>query len=269
MRTLTKLTLMASAALLTACATARTTQEQALAENLAQRASIVPASADERQAIRSQDLLTQAAFWAEAHELNPGDREAAVELSRVLRSLGQTQRAATVARQAMALFPQDADLQLAYGTALTESGRGAAAIESLTRVNTARPGNWQVLNILGVAYEQAGLRQQSRQKYAEALQLAPEEPSILSNLALSYAFDGEAERAESLLREAMARPAAPATVRQNLALVIALQGRFEEAEAMARVDVSPQTAEANMAYVRAMLTTGRRWDVIRDDSGAP
>ena len=112
------------------------------------------------------------------------------------------------------------------------------------------------------------MRQQSRQKYTEALQLAPGDPSILSNLALSYAFDGEADRAESLLREAMAHPTATATVRQNLALVIALQGRFEEAEAMARIDVSPQTAEANMAYVRAMLTTGRRWDAIRDDSGA-
>ena len=90
----------------------------------------------------------------------------------------------------------------------------------------------------------------------------------MSNLALSYAFDGDAAQAERLLREAMARPTAAATVRQNLALVIALQGRFDEAEAMARVDVSPQTAEANMAYVRAMLTSGRRWDAIRDDSGA-
>lgn len=268
MRTLTKITLMASISLLTACATARTDQEQALAEDLTQRASIVPASAAEREAIRSQDLLTQAAFWAEAHELNPGDREAAVELSRVLRNLGQTQRAAAVARQSMALFPQDIDLQLAYGTAMTDAGRGAAAIESLTRVTTARPDDWHVMNILGVAYEQAGLRQQSRQKYIEALQLAPGEPSIMSNLALSYAFDGDAAQAERLLREAMARPTAAATVRQNLALVIALQGRFDEAEAMARVDVSPQTAEANMAYVRAMLTSGRRWDAIRDDSGA-
>jgi Flp pilus assembly protein TadD len=269
MRVVSKISLMAAAFSLAACATSRTPEEQALAQDLTDRGSIVPASQQEREAIRSQDLLTQAAFWAEAHELNPADREAAIELSRVLRRIGQSQRAATVARQAMALYPDDIDLHYVYGAALTEGGRGAVAIESLSRVSAARPTDWRVFNILGVAYEQAGMRPQSREQYRQALALAPGEAAVLSNLALSFAFDGDAAQAERLLREAMARPQADATVRQNLALVIALQGRFDEAEAMARVDVSPQTAEANMAYVRAMLTTGRRWDAIRDDSGAP
>lgn len=258
------LALLAASAV-SACATSRTAEEQELASAMEARASIVPAGVAEREAIRTQDLLTQAAFWAEQHELNPGDREAAIEFVRVLRNLGNHQRAAEVARQSMALYPDDADLLHLYGTSMTTLGRGGAAIEPLSRARAARPGDWRIVNALGVAYEVAGLSEEARNRFREALQIAPGEPAILSNLALSHAMNGEAERAETMLREAIARPGAGPQVRQNLALVIALQGRFDEAERLARTDVSAETAEANMAYVRAMLTTQRRWDAIRGD----
>lgn len=250
---------------LAACATSRTAEEQELATAMEARATIVPAGQAERQAIRTQDLLTQAAFWAEQHDLNPGDREAAVEFVRVLRALGNDQRAAEVARQSMALYPDDPDLLYLYGVSLTTSGRGGAAIEPLSRARAARPGDWRIANALGVAYEVAGLSEEARNRFREALSVAPGEASILSNLALSYAMNGEAEHAERMLREAIAQPGAGAQVRQNLALVIALQGRFDEAERLARTDVSEETAEANMAYVRSMLTTQRRWDALRGD----
>ncbi|MEN0653599.1 MULTISPECIES: tetratricopeptide repeat protein [Hyphobacterium] len=252
-------------AALSACATSRTAEEQELATAMEARATIVPAGQAERQAIRTQDLLTQAAFWAEQHDLNPGDREAAIEFVRILRALGNEQRASDVARQSMALYPDDADLLYLYGLSLTTSGRGGTAIEPLSRARAARPGDWRIINALGVAYEVAGLSEEARNRFREALAIAPGEAAILSNLALSYAMGGQAEQAEIMLREAIARPGAGAQVRQNLALVIALQGRFDEAERLARTDVSVETAEANMAYVRSMLTTQRRWDAIRGD----
>ena len=251
-----------------ACATSRTAQEQEMADAMEARGSIVPAGQAERQAIRTQDLLTQAAFWAEQHDLSPGDREAAVEFVRVLRTLGNNARAAEVARQSMALFPDDADLLYLYGIAQTTLGRGGAAIEPLSRARAARPGDWRIINALGVAYEVAGLTDEARSRFREALAIAPGEAAILSNLALSYAMGGQAEQAETMLREAIARPGAGAQVRQNLALVIALQGRFDEAERLARTDVSTETAEANMAYVRSMLTTQRRWDALRGGGGS-
>jgi Flp pilus assembly protein TadD len=254
---------------LTACATSRTAGEDEVAAGLSARASIVPSTQAEREAIRSQDLLSQAAFWAEAHELNPADREAAIELSTVLRRLGSTRQAEETARQAMALFPNDPDILFAYGTAMIAEGRGMAAIEPLARAEAARPDDWRIKNALGVAYESAGMPEEARTRFRSALNAAPTEPSILSNLALSYAMAGDPEQAETLLRDAIGRPGAGATIRQNLALVIALQGRFDEAETMARVDVSPAMAESNLAYVRAMLTSQRRWDAIRGDDGAP
>tara|TARA_R110000868_G_scaffold53744_7_gene168672 strand:+ start:13172 stop:14017 length:846 start_codon:yes stop_codon:yes gene_type:complete len=250
---------------LSACATtSRTPDEEALAASLDAR-NIVPSSDQERAAIRSQDILTQATFWAEAHELNPSDLEAAYELANALRQLGNTQRAIEIAQQSLALHPGSPELLLAYGTALTATGRGSRATESLHRAAQADPGNWHILNTLGVAYEQGGQSDQARQYFRQALTLSPGEPAIMSNLALSYALSGEAETAENMLREAMIRPGAEAAIRQNLALVVALQGRFDEAETIARMDVTPQMAQANMTYVRSMLTSRRRYDSLRAD----
>ncbi|MFN3835217.1 MAG: tetratricopeptide repeat protein [Glycocaulis sp.] len=258
--------MIAASASLAACATTaprQTPQEAALSLNLQSR-SLVPATADERAAIGRQDLLTQAAFWAEAYDLNPADREAAASLSRVLRQLGSGPRAIDVARQALALYPDDTELLTAYGMALTSEGRGQQAIESLTRVSQARPDDWRVINALGVALEQAGRATSARARFHEAMTLAPHEPSIVSNLALSYALAGEPGQAEPLLRRAMENDLATPQVRQNLALVLALQGRFDEAERVALIDSTPDMAAANMDYVRSMMTSPRRWDSLTE-----
>ena len=256
-------TCLVSATALVGCATttAPTEQELALRAEL-DATSIVPATRAERDAVRSQDLLTQAAFWAEAYELNPSDREASLELAIILRHIGNPARSAEVARQALALYPDHGELLFAYGTAMAANGRGAAAIEPLTRASQSDPTDWRMLNALGVALEQAGQSDRAQSTLRDAMRFAPGEPSVMSNLAMSYALSGEAGTAERLLREAMIRPGADSTVRQNLALVMALQGRFDEAEDMARVDVSPEMAEANMAYIRSMLTSQRRYDAV-------
>ena len=226
---------------------------------------IVPASAEQREAIKTQDLLTQATFWAEVYDINPSDAEAALELSNVLRQMGNISRSGEIAQQALVQHPQNPGLLLAFGSALAASGWGEHAIEPLQRAVQLDSNNWQIHNTLGVSLEQTGQDEAARYNFAEALRLSPGEPAVLSNLALSYALSGNPEIAENMLREAMIRPGADATIRQNLALVIALQGRFDEAEDMARIDVTPLMAEANMDYIRSMLTSQRRYDSVIAD----
>jgi len=251
---------------MSACATsaelARTPQEDALAERMQSR-SIVPATAEERNAVRNQDLLAQAAFWAEAYDLNPGDREAAYELSNILRRLGGAQRAAEIARQALALYPEDAGLLTSYGMALTASGAGAQAVEPLSRAIMHEPSDWRLTNALGVALEQAGRPDRARTRFAEAVALAPGEPAVLNNLALNRMLGGDPEEAERILRRAMDIDHAGPQVRQNLALALALQGRFSEAEDVALLDSTPEMAEANLGYVRALMSNNRNWDSLR------
>lgn len=238
-------------------------QEEAVAEALESR-SIAPATEGERAAIENQDLLTQAAFWAEAYELNPADREAAFKLSSVLRQLNSAPRAAEIARQALALYPDDAELQTAFGLALTAAGQGAQAVEPLSRAHRNTPDDWRILNALGVALDQSGRSERARSRFEDALRLSGGEPSVLNNLALSVMLDGDPERAEALLRRAADSETAGPEIRQNLALALALQGRFDEAETIALVDSTPEMAERNLDYVRALMSSGRSYDRLRE-----
>ena len=260
------LAILALSLSLGACATsgelAPTPEEQALSEELQAR-SIVPASAAEREAIVHQDLLTQAAFWAEAFELNPGDADAALNLSNVLRQLNNAERAGEVARQALALHPENIDLQAAYGLAMTSAGRGSLAVEPLTRATRSRPDNWTWINALGVALEQSGRSGAARTQFEQALLLSGGAPGPLNNLALSQMLSGSPEQAETLLRRAMDQNTANAQIRQNLALALALQGQFAEAQSIALIDATPEMARANMDYVRSMMNSTRRYDSLR------
>jgi Flp pilus assembly protein TadD len=251
----------------TACATSSelqpTEQEVALAADMQSR-TIVPATAQERAAIENQDLLTQAAFWAEAHQMNPADKEAAFKLSDVLRTLNNFERAAEVARQALALYPEDGPLLSAYGMALTGMGQGQSAIEPLSRALRVDPQNWRLANALGVALEQTGRADRARLQFEQALVLSGGEATVLNNLALSHMLAGDPERAESLLRRASDLNEAGPEVRQNLALALALQGRFDEAESHALVDVTPEMAEASLAYIRDLMSSGRSYDRLRE-----
>jgi Flp pilus assembly protein TadD len=54
-------------------------------------------------------------------------------------------------------------------------------------------------------------------------------------------------------------------VRQNLALVVGLQGRFQEAEQIAQQELSPEQAQANVAYLRNMLAQQNAWNQIKNE----
>ena len=64
----------------------------------------------------------------------------------------------------------------------------------------------------------------------------------------------ELPSAEQTLRRAYGNPRADGRVRQNLALVVGLQGRFAEAESIAKGDLPADEAQANVTYLREMLS---------------
>ena len=70
--------------------------------------------------------------------------------------------------------------------------------------------------------------------------------------------------AERELRRAAKMRGATSQIRQNLALVVGLQGRFDECRQLFTAELPPDQVEANMAYIRALLTQQNRWDLIKD-----
>jgi Flp pilus assembly protein TadD len=58
-------------------------------------------------------------------------------------------------------------------------------------------------------------------------------------------------------------PGATSKIRQNLALVVGLEGRFDEARRLFAAELPPDEVEANMTYIRGLLTQQNRWAAIK------
>jgi Flp pilus assembly protein TadD len=80
-------------------------------------------------------------------------------------------------------------------------------------------------------------------------------------MGLSFAMTNDLGTAEQHLRRAVQMRGANSKIRQNLALIIGLQGRFDEARALYAAELPPEQVEANMDYVRAMLSQPNRLHV--------
>lgn len=196
---------------------------------------------------------------------NPRDKSTIIHFSAALRAVGQTGQAVSVLQQAIEYYPQDADIKVSYAKALTADGKFAQALTIIDQVIRPDRPDWNALLVKGAILDQMGEHQAARQIYQQALTIAPGQASVEANLGLSYAMTNDLQQAESHLRRATSLPGASTQIRQNLALVLGLQGNFNEARAIYAQTLPPEQVEANMAYIRALLTQQNRWDVIKDE----
>lgn len=196
------------------------------------------------------------------YKANPRDRNLVIHYTAALRAAGQPEQAAAALEQAMVAYPRDPELSIAYAKALTALGRFEQSVSVLDNVIRPDAPDWNALLVKGAALDQMGQHAQARALYQQASLMAPGEASIETNLGLSYAMTSDLVKAEQHLRRATQMRGANTRTRQNLALVVGLQGRFGEAKALYAAELPPDQVEANMAYVRALLTQQNRWDLI-------
>ncbi len=196
--------------------------------------------------------------YGERYRANPRDAAAALQYGQSLRLNGQRQQAVAVLEQATIANPGNKTLLAAYGRALADNGNFQQAFDILSRSHTPANPDWRILSVQGTALDQLGKHDEARRYYASALKIMPEEPSVLSNLGLSYVLSKDLPKAESVLRRAYNRGTNDSRVRQNLALVVGLQGRFAEAETIVKADLPAEEAEANVAYLRQMISRDGR-----------
>jgi len=93
----------------------------------------LPATRQMRDAIETQELFAQAAFWSNEYELNPGDLESAIKLASAVRKLGNPGRAVEITRTTRALYPRDPYLIAEYAAALIASERSNEALPILNQ----------------------------------------------------------------------------------------------------------------------------------------
>jgi Flp pilus assembly protein TadD len=185
---------------------------------------------------------------------NPKDANAALQYGKALRAAGQRSQAVAVLEQATIGQPDNKALLAGYGRALADNGNFQQAFDVLSRAHTPDDPDWRILSVQGAALDQLGRYEEARQYYASALKIAPEDPTVLSNLGLSYVLTKDLPKAEETLRRADARADGDPRVRLNLGLVVGLQGRVAEAESIVKADRPAEEAEANVAYLRRLLS---------------
>ena len=204
-----------------------------------------------------------------AYEKNPRDPVNGVNYANLLRMNGRDAQALAVMQQVAIANPGDRNVLAAYGKAQAATGQLQQALDTIGRAQTPDRPDWRLISAEGAILDQMGKPNDARQRYRDALDIQPNEPSILSNLGMSYLLTGDLRTAETYLRSAAGQPSADSRVRQNLALVVGLQGRFPEAEQIARRELSPQQADANVAYLRGMLSQQNSWQKLAAKDSTP
>jgi Flp pilus assembly protein TadD len=197
---------------------------------------------------------------------DPGNAKLGIEYARRLEALKKTNEQLKVLEEVARRNPENAGLQAYYGKQLAYQGRAAEAERVLRRV-LAQGGeaDWKIHSALGSALDQQGRYAEAREQYSIALKARPNEPSVMNNLGMSFMLEGDLKQAEETLRRAMAagNGAAEPRLRQNLALSVGLQGRFDEAREIASRDLPQEQVEANMAYLKTMLTQANTWQQLQ------
>lgn len=214
--------------------------------------------------MNSAELTRVEGKYASAYKSNPKDKAVGINYATVLRMTGRNDQALAVMQQVAIHHPTDRDVLASYGKAQASAGQLDRALDTIRRAQTPDQPDWRLLSAEGAILDQLGQSEKARANYRRAIDLMPNEPSVLSNLGMSYVLSGDLPTAENYLKQAAASPGADSRVRQNLALVVGLQGRFAEAEQIARSEISQKQAEANIAYLRSMMSQQNSWAKLSD-----
>lgn len=201
------------------------------------------------------------------YKKSPGDRTVVIYYAAALRANGQNDQAVAVLEAGIGQFKNDVAIEIAYAKALSADGRFGQALNIIDAAIDPTAPDWNALLVKGAILDQSGKNAEARDVYAAALKIAPDQASLHANLGLSYAMTNDLDKAEAELKLAVGLRGATSQVRQNLALVVGLQGRFEQSQAMFAAELPPAQVEANMAYIRALLTQQNRWDLIKGAKG--
>lgn len=217
----------------------------------------------------NMDQLRQAeATTGRAYDANPKDRNTGLNYANLLMMTGKNTQSLAVMQQVVIAHPSDRDVLAAYGKTQAAAGQLEQALTTITRAQTPDRPDWRLYSAEGAVLDQLGRSQEARARYRQALDLKPNDPSILSNLGMSYLLENDPRTAETYLKSASEQQGADSRIRQNLALVVGLQGRFAEAEKIALQELSPQQAQSNLAYLRAMLSQQNSWSQLSDKKKA-
>ena len=209
--------------------------------------------------------ITKTTMAGKRWRANPGNVKYGLDYARRLALLEQTGQQLAVLGEVARRNPDNIAVQSYYGKQLVYHGRAAQASEVFLLVVKKGKADWKVYSALGSTLDQQARHKEARRYYALALRQKPDRLSILNNMGMSFALEGNLKEAEKILRRADGLPQSRKVprIRQNLALVVGLQGRFEESKKIASRDLPPRAVQANLAYLKKMLSQQNTWKRLK------
>ncbi|HEX8142461.1 MAG TPA: tetratricopeptide repeat protein [Pyrinomonadaceae bacterium] len=119
---------------------------------------------------------------------------------------------------------------LMNGRALLSTGRVNEAIGELSLAASLDPGlSGEANGLLGLAYDQKGMRERARESYERAMRDAPEDAQTLNNLGFSLYQNGNYRAAVDRLKRAARLAPADQRILNNLALAQCRLGKYDDA----------------------------------------
>ena len=181
-------------------------------------------------------------------------RDVALNYAAALQRTDRTDQAVAVLQKTTINFPEDRDVLAAYGKALAANGDLQQALETIQRAQTPDKPDWRLMSAEAAILDQIGQNDEARKLYAQALELAPNEPTILSNYAHVVRADRRARaKPRSCCARRSRRPAPTAASARTLRWSSACRGASTRREKIAGAELSPEQAAANVAYLKQML----------------
>ncbi len=146
-------------------------------------------------------------------------------------SQGETAKAESAWRQALAIDPDDAEALFHLGNLERERGGHDLAVIHYRQALIRAPGHAGVLNNLGLAYEEQGDAAQAEACYRQVLAASPNHPDALANLANIQFGRGEYDAAAKSYTHALAgRRDFPASFWTQRAIALHAIGALADAE---------------------------------------
>ena len=214
------------------------------------------------------DLGSAIGFYRRAHEMNPSDAQALVELGDTLNLAGAPNEAVDAYRKALELYPDHPEALRGLGVTMVALNQPASAVDVLQHSLKLAPDP-RTYDGLAVAKDLLGDHKAAEDAYHDGLTLAPGDLNLRNNLGLSQAIAGQYDAAVETLRGVATDPAAGARHRLNLALALGLAGRTDEAARVARIDLDDRSVRSNLAYyaeLRGLSPIARAQAIFRPDA---
>lgn len=202
-----------------------------------------------RARIAARETLAAAIPWLERIQVaNPGEPRSAQMLVEALLAQDDALAAVGVARAAVDVHPNSANLRISMAKANLAAGNAESAVQALRRAAALTPNDPKVHNTLAMVLVQMGDSSQAVDSLERSLQLNPDDLAVMAMLGRAYLDSGRVIQARETVDKLIA--AAP-----DSASVWRLQGDLQLRDERA--------AAAEKSYARALELSRNAEDLLR------